>query len=586
MNQLELEKQEYLNRLAQRWSIAKHGNKNILITEGCNYFGCKKDVLYGWFKELGFDSGRKTRTDRRKSKISKESVLFIANLLHISKRDSGKRLASTKRCIEVAQNNGKLDESVSVSYMLKLMKQYGVHPDQISQPEPYRSKKSKHPNHVWEFDVSLCVLYYMNGKTKLKHMPKEEFYKNKPENFEKIKQDRVLRYVVTDHCSGTIYVQYFIAPGENSATLFEFLMAAFSKRSAADPFHGVPFNLVWDAGTANQSHMIKHLLKKLDVNTLTHMPGNPRAKGQVECAHNIIERDFEGFLYLKRISNVEELNEEAHKWMRKYNAVEKLDRHQHARYEVWQTIREEQLRIAPDVEVCKRLLQQSKPIFRKIKGDLSIAFAIKGRASLSYCLRKIANSVDINVGAEVSVYENPFRSPNVNVEVINSDGEIITFEIEPIEKDIYGFPVDAPVIGEEFKSIAKTPIDKQREQMNKEAYGVDTEREVKAVRKRKEKIAFDGEIDPYKQAAHFKSPDYMARSGRVFTVENTHLQSIRLNWPAVGMRIKEKYGLDKEAMKVIGDNFKQQFPEGIPENELENYMQEIISDRKASTKAG
>ncbi len=261
MNALELEKQEYLNRLGQRWSTAKHGNKNTLIAEGCNYFGCKKDALYRWLKELGFDNGRKRRADNNKSNISKESVLFVANFMHISTRDSGKRLASTKRCIEVAVNNGKLEKTVSASHMLRLMKQYGVHPDQINQAEPYRPKKSLHPNHVWEFDVSLCVLYYMNGKTKLKHMPKDEFYKNKPENFEKIKHDRVLRYVITDHCSSAFYVQYFIAPGENSASLFEFLMAAFSKRAKADPFHGIPFNLVWDAGTANQSHMIKHLLK-------------------------------------------------------------------------------------------------------------------------------------------------------------------------------------------------------------------------------------------------------------------------------------------------------------------------------------
>lgn len=586
MNQLEFEQNEYLKRLGQRLSTAVHGSKGTLVAEGCSHFGCSKDVLYRWLKELGFDTGRKARSDRRKSKTSKESVLFVANLLHISKRDSGKRLAPLKACIEVAQKNEKLDHSVSEAHMFRLMKQYGVHPDQIDQAEPYRQKRSLHPNHVWEFDVSLCVLYYMNGKTKLKHMPKEEFYKNKPENFEKIKQDRVLRYVITDHFSGTFYVQYFIAPGENSTTLFEFLMTAFTKRPTAEPFHGIPFNLVWDAGTANQSHMIEHLLKKLDVNTLTHMPGNPRAKGQVECTHNIIERNFEGFLYLTSISNVEELNEHAHKWMLKYNSEGRHSRHKHGRYEFWQTIREEQLRIAPDVEVCKRLLQQSKPIFRKIKGDLSITFAIKGKASLSYCLRKIANSVDINVGAEVSVYENPFRSPNVNVEVINSDGEIITYEVEPVEKDRAGFPLDAPVISKEFKDVAKTPVDKQREKMNHDAYGVTTDREVKGVRKSKNTIAFNGEIDPYKHVTNFKSPDYMPRPGKVFTVENTHLQSISLNWPAVGMKIKKEYGLDKEAMKVIGDDFKRQFPGGIPENELPNYIQEVISEHKASIKAG
>jgi len=586
MNQLELEQNEYLKRLGQRLSTARHGKKGPLITEGCSHFGCSRDVLYKWLKELGFLSGRKTRRDRKNSKISKESVETVANILHQSKRDSGKKLLPLKVCMDVAEANGKLEETVSPAHMGRLMKQYGLHPDQVEQAEPFRQKRSLHPNHVWEFDVSLCVLYYMNGKVGLKHMPKEEFYKNKLENFEKVKQERVLRYVVTDHYSGTFYVQYFIAPGENAKTLFEFLMTAFSQRPTTEPFHGVPFNLVWDAGTANQSHMIKHLLKKMGVNTLTHLPGNPRAKGQVECAHNIIERNFEGLLCMTSISCVEELNKHAHKWMLNFNARAIHNRHKHSRYGVWQKIREEQLRIAPDMEVCQRLLQQSKPIFRKIKGDLSISFAIKGQASLDYSLRKIAASIDINVGNEVSVYENPYRSPNINVEIINSDGEIATYEIEPVEKDSVGFPIDAPVIGQEFKDVAETPADKNRKQMNRGAYGVNSEGEVKKARKQKA-TAFDGAIDPFAHVANINIPDYMERKGHHMTVNAPHIETIKLAWTKVGIRIKKSLGLKPSEMKLIGDNFKVAYPEGIPENELENYLKEVCDEAiTAQTKTG
>jgi len=579
MNQYEMEHNEYLKRLGLRLTEAGHGNKGALVTEGCRYFGCSKDVLYNRLKRMGFSAKRKQRSDKNSSNVSQSEIEFVGNMMHQSKRDSGKKLLPLKVCIEVARANGELENRVSPAHMSRLMKKHNVHPDQIEQAEPYRQKRSLHPNHVWEFDVSICVLYYMEGKVKLKHMAKEEFYKNKPENFEKVKQDRVLRYVVTDHYSGAFYVQYFITPGENADTLFDFLMAAFTQRPTIEPFHGVPKNLVWDAGTANMSHMIKNLLSKMDVNTLTHLPGNPRAKGQVECTHNIIERNFEGLLSMMSITSVEQLNQHAHKWMRAFNAREKHSRHKHARYEVWQRIKDEELRIAPAIETCQRLLQQSKPISRKVKGDLTIGFAIKGQASLSYSLRKIAQVIDLKVGDEVSAYENPYRSPNINIEIIDADGEIKTYELEPVEKDSVGFPLDAPIISQEYKDVAETPADKQRKQMNRAAYGVDTEREVKKVRKQKA-VAFNGEIDPFAHVELAQVPHYMERKGHHMAVSAPHIETVRLPWAKAGLRIKGELArggkvMDGKSMKVIGDNFKAKYPEGIQEHELANYIEEV-----------
>lgn len=577
MNQFEMEQNEYLKRLGQRISTAKHGNKGALVAEGCRHFGCSTDVLYKRIKAMGFGGGRKQRNDNGCSGIPVDQVQFVANMMHQSKRDSGKKLLPLQACIDVAVANGKLNCSVSPAHMSRLMKENGLHPDQIEQAEPYRQKRSLHPNHVWEFDVSLCVLYYMKGKAHLKHMPKEEFYKNKLENFEKVKHERVLRYVVTDHYSGTFYVEYFIAPGENAQTLFEFLMNAFTKRLTDEPFHGVPHNLVWDAGTANMSHMIEHLLSKMDVNTLTHLPGNPRAKGQVECTHNIIERNFEGLLNMTSITGVEQLNQHAHEWMLGFNARKKHTRHKHARYEIWQRIKQDELRIAPAIETCQRLLQQSKPILRPVKGDLSIGFAIKGQSSLSYSLRSVAKSIDINVGDKVVVYENPYRSPNVNVEVIDTDGEIKTYELEPVEKDSVGFPVDAPIIGKEYKAVAETPADKQRKAMNQDAYGVDSERDVKKVRKQKA-VAFDGDIDPFAHVKRTQTPEYMQRKGHHMSVDAPHIETVRIPWAKAGQRIKRELELDSQAMKVIGDNFKAKYPEGIQEFELANFIEEVSNE--------
>ncbi|OQW67460.1 MAG: hypothetical protein BVN35_20355 [Proteobacteria bacterium ST_bin11] len=571
MNQQELEEHNYLNRLGLRLNEAGHGDKNALIEEASRFLGCSPHTIYRRLNDLGFNQGRKRRRDRNVSKVSADECQMVSNVLMQSRRDSGKKLLPVAEVIDVLKANGKLNSNVSAAHMGRIMKKHHLHPEQLAKPEPFRPQKSLHPNHVWQFDVSLCVLYYLKGNNGLNVMPKDEFYKNKPANLESIKNDRVLRYLVTDHYSGCFYLEYFTAPGENAETLFEFLMHAFAKHDEHDPFNGVPFNLVWDAGTANQSHMITDLLGKLKVNTMTHLPGNPRAKGQVECMHNVIECHFEGLLCLTSITSLEQLNQHAHEWMRSYNGTRPHSRHKNTRYGLWQTIRPDQLCLAPDPEVCKRLLQQTKPIVRQVKPDLSIGFAIKGQTSQDYSLRKIDI---VNVGDEVTVYENPYRSPNINVEIVCGDGEIVTYELEPIAKDAAGFEIDAPIIAQEYKDVAETGTDRARKAMNLEAYGVESEREVKKARKQRQ-VAFDGEIDPFAHVRNVQMPHYMERKGHQMSIEAPHIETPRLTWAKAGLRIKAAMQWPPEAMKIIGERFRARYPEGIPETELETFMQEI-----------
>lgn len=60
----------------------------------------------------------------------------------------------------------------------------------------------------------MCVLYYLD-RGGLAVMDKKEFYKNKPQNVKRIANERVLRYLVTDHYSGAFYLHYFLAAGED-----------------------------------------------------------------------------------------------------------------------------------------------------------------------------------------------------------------------------------------------------------------------------------------------------------------------------------------------------------------------------------
>jgi transposase InsO family protein len=177
---------------------------------------------------------------------------------------------------------------------------------------------------VWQIDASVCVLYYMKSGV-LKSMPKDEFYKNKPQNLARIVNDLCTRYVATDHASGTIWTRYFTG-GETAQNLIDFFLWAVSQRQGMVA-HGVPFMVMLDPGAANISHLFKNLCEQLQVKLQINEPGNPRAKGQVENAQNLVERHFEGLIRFMPTLDLEQLNAACERWQISFNAARKHTRH-------------------------------------------------------------------------------------------------------------------------------------------------------------------------------------------------------------------------------------------------------------------
>lgn len=185
------------------------------------------------------------------------------------------------------------------------------------------SLKSLHPNHLWQIDPSLCVLYYLPraGKdTGLRVARHDEFYKNKPANVAKIINDRVWRYTGTDHTSGAVYCHYYFG-GETSANLCDFFIRMMSPKADThkDPIRGVPKMVMLDPGSANTSSAFKTLCAALDVQVQINKPNNPRAKGQVEKANDIVETHFESGLKFVAVSDIDTLNVLCDKWLRYFN---------------------------------------------------------------------------------------------------------------------------------------------------------------------------------------------------------------------------------------------------------------------------
>ncbi|OQD07296.1 integrase, partial [Burkholderia cenocepacia] len=299
---------ERIVAVAQAARAAGHGKKGAIYNAACRELGLSFTTLMRKLKEATVTTQRKRRVDAGQSSLTRDEAMLISATLIESTRKNGKRLYTVGDAVEILRSNGMiraefLDEStgelrpLSDSAIQRALRMYGVHPDQLLAPAPVTELASLHPNHVWQIDASLCVLYYLkpvadaraNG---LRVMDHAEFYKNKPKNLARIAADRVWSYEISDHASDWIYTEYVMG-AESGENLCSTLINAMQERAGADLLHGVPRILMLDAGSANTASMTRNLCRSLGIELIVHKVGNARATGQVENARNLIERKFE-----------------------------------------------------------------------------------------------------------------------------------------------------------------------------------------------------------------------------------------------------------------------------------------------------
>ncbi len=242
---------EKLAAVAAHAATLGHGEKAGYLKSQAAELGISVATLYRKLEAVSVKPGRKRRSDAGRSELSLHEAQLISAVLMEAMRRNGKRLMSVARAVEMLRANGKIDAArvdeetgevlpLSESTVTRALREYKLHPDQLLQPAPVNRMKSEHPNHCWQIDPSLCVLYYLprSGEDSgLRVMKQEEFYKNKPKNVVKIENDRVWRYTGTDHASGTILARYYFG-GETSANLCDFFIFMMQEKQDVlkDPF--------------------------------------------------------------------------------------------------------------------------------------------------------------------------------------------------------------------------------------------------------------------------------------------------------------------------------------------------------------
>lgn len=562
-----------LVQLAQAVASAPRGHKQALYAAACAELGLSAATLHRHLGQITVKPTRKQRSDAGVVELCRDDARAISALLMISARKTGKRLMSIGQAVDMLLANGEINPFVldaesgeltrlSDSAIARALRSYGMHPDQLNRPTPAVELKSLHPNHVWQIDASICVLYYLNATSAreagLQVMNREQFYKNKPANLKRIEADRVWSYEVTDHYSGAIFVHYVLG-AESGTNLAESFIAAIQKRPN-DPMHGVPFVLMMDMGSANTSGLFGNLARRLQVKLIAHAAGNARATGQVEKARDIIERSFESSLRLQPVRDLAEFNACAQRWACWFNANKVHSRHGKTRFDLWLTIAPEQLRIAPPTPMCFELLSE-KLETRKVNDNLTVSF--KGGL---YCVKTVPG---VMVGEKLQVTVNPYVANTAQVVLKDADGHELLHSIPLLEKDDAGFLERANVINEDYRTPADTQLDTNRKEVTRFAYDAATDDEAEA-RRKAGVVPFSSRIDPYKVIDTAPQRSFMPKRGAdlipAVTTSRTTVPVRKLN------QFEAAQALVARGMTLSGElvaTLKSQYPDGVPEDQLD-----------------
>lgn len=582
--------QDFLHETAKELAAAPAvgGERGRIMERAAATLGKSKKSVYALLKKhTGWSSGRKTRADKGETCVDRELALAVGGLSHLSERQTGKRITSIKAARERLAANGlgivnpETGEVImpSASTLSRAMRRYACHPDQLGAARPATELRSLHPNHTWEIDASVCVMYRLKGGG-VRLLDEKIYNKDKPGKLVEIAGQRVVRYIVADHFSDAFYLRYEQAKGEDAQGVIRTLVEAISDRGERDPLHGVPVQLLMDKGSGNLSSLVRDFLDNLGVIPLTHEAGNPRAKGTVECLQNLVEKGFESRLRFMETPSIEELQRQADAWRRHFNAHAVLTRAGRPRNNLWIGITDGQLKTV-DRSVLEAIAHW-QDVRRKIDGKFRISVDTRACGVHEYDLRELGYH-GLCVGDSVVVRLNPFRAPAITVIKELPSGEELRFEVRPIEKDAAGRDITAPVIGESFRRAPDTPAETALKEIKMRAYGTDSLEEAEKAHKARNRVPYAG-LDIMADVK--EAPQYLRRKGEALPVDTPQAAPMPLSHAQAAQRLKalcgEVWSSDPAAcMALVRKRFPVQVPEGALE-ELAGAIQERFAPRPAT----
>ena len=526
--------------------------RKIVLGKYKDSTGLSNQQLYRVAAEYGFSSGRKKRADKGvlKTGLTDDQVELIAALLYETGRENKGPIMPVERAIQIAEMNGYMEPGqVTPSTMNRILRERQMSKIHMKADSPHTPMQSLHPNHTHVFDSSVCIQYYLkNGKLGI--MDERDFYKNKPENFAKVKT-RLLRYVLVDHFSGAFVFKYYNTTGETSDNLWDFLKWAWAgNHHEKVPFRGVPFILLMDTGAANKSHAIVEFLQRLGVTIPKGLPYNPRRQGACETTHTIIEEWFESGMRIQPGTSVEQINIWSLDMMAWHQAFKVHTRHGMPRTQSWLSIKENQFRELPDEETLQDIYQ-NKQEPRTVSGSYTIDY--KG---MEYNIRHVPG---IYKNAKVNIIQKIYKKPLIDVE-----WQGILYESAPIEMLSAlqgGFRADAAIIGQTYKAQPETLTQQAVKRFDNMAYGEE---------KKKGAIPFEG-MHIFGGLADQINVDFITKKGTPIEV-NRGVMETHISLMELLKRLSAEIGVITPKMN---SDLRAKYENGIEIKEAEEVIRQI-----------
>ena len=515
--------------------------RKVTLDYWMKHLNASRDKVYRLAKKGGWSSGRKKRSDAGipTSGVTMDHLLLIAGAKDRACRKFGtnkRYIMPTETAMEVIEERFGIKFNCSASTVNRLLAENNLAARQMKEEIPFMPQKTLFANHVHEIDASVAITYRLDphGRFSNLRLIDRETNINKIHQLQQIKT-KIIRIIIVDHYSGAFYVFYVISDGEKATDFLEGLWRAWTDKGADFPFCGVPKILYTDKGSSLQSFAAGQIFTALDIELITHQAGNPRAKGAVETLMTLVENQFESRLADDLPATIEEMNARAYRWARELNSYKPHHRHGEKRFvKFTNSINEKtdhySLRLPPDFETfCE--LATSAPEERTVNSGRIVKWRKK----------KIFLGDDFApTGVKVTVVRNIY---NPNSLYITYKDQTREFDIP--EYDEAGFPVDAPVIGTNFKRRKDTNYQKgqkaaERKILEKLEIERPSKKPVKTYKLEKIKEAKTVDVGTTKQQEvilpYFKLCGAIAEALGVEKLNDTERSFIEIHYPSGARR--------------------------------------------------
>lgn len=228
-------------------------------------------------------------------------------------------------------------------------------------------------------------------------------------------------------------------------------------------------------------------------------------------------------------------------------------------------IRPEQLRIAPEADICRELAINT-PQERLVNPFLQVSYR-----GFEFDVSGIPG---VMVGQKLLITRNAFNDQDTaQVVRVNESGHQVFHVVQALRKNEFGFVPDSAVIGQNYKVHKQTPAQRAADEVEMLVMGAATLEEAAQKRKAQNLPFADRDIDPYKPAADTVLPTYMPRAGTALDIPSHRVEAEPLTHFDTAKRLRgllgELWSPDLYAW------LQREYPDGVPEGDIESICNRI-----------